>query len=130
MTDNPNRTSSEMEDDPSFLRSRREAFLILSMWLCCFLYSVPYCYLNGYQTREPLANAVGPGISNLAEGLNARNRTSDSVTYPFDLGIPDWVFWGVITPWALCILATVIFCVFIFAEDELAPDNEEETSES
>ena len=142
-----------MEDDPSMIRSRREAIIILSIWTCCFLYSVPYCYLNGYRSHEPLPTAqevaasprspltaedvasqkpmtaTGPGIGNIPGKLESFNRKADSVTYPFDLGIPDWVFWGIVVPWSLCILASVLFCVFIFAEDDLGA-SEEATAES
>lgn len=138
-----------MEDDPSMIRSRREAIIILSMWGCCFLYSVPYCYLNGYLSHEALPTAqevadsstspltaedvasqkpttsTGPGIGNVAGKLESLNRKPDSVTYPFDLGIPDWVFWGIVLPWCLCVIATVIFCNFIYAEDDLGASEEE-----
>ena len=94
------------QDDPVYLRTRREAFLILGLWAVSFAYSVTYSYLTGYPTDD-----------------------NHQVTYPYGLGIPDWIFWGVVVPWAICILLTIIFCQFIYVEEDLGVDQEEQDAE-
>ncbi|MGE3805660.1 MAG: hypothetical protein AB7K24_13370 [Gemmataceae bacterium] len=111
-------------DDPVYLRTRREAFMILALWALCFLYSVSYCYFNGYTSHEPLPGAVGGDVAELAGPLESYNRKPDSLTMP--LGIPDWVFYGVVIPWGLCVLVSVLFCLFVFVEEDLGPDEDEE----
>ena len=70
------------------------------MWVIAMIYTVGYCYLNGY------------------------GRSAESLS--FVLWFPDWVFWGIILPWSICILASVAFA-FRFMGDE--PLGEEVDSE-
>lgn len=114
-----------MEDDPLYLRTRREAFIILGMWACCFLWTVPYCYLYGYRSHEASSSATGPDAAKLVGPLEKYNRTADSITYPLGLGIPDWVFWGIVVPWGIAMLASILFCLFVFHDEDLAAEGEE-----
>lgn len=85
------------EFDPVFINSRREAILITVVWLCAMLWSVPYCYINGYPVNF------------------------DSDTFQTVWGIPAWVFWGIGVPWVVANMLTIAFCVFVMKDDDLEP---------
>jgi hypothetical protein len=76
--------------------ARREAALALGTWVVAMLYTVTYCYRNGY------------------------GRDVDSLT--FVLWFPDWVFWGVVVPWGLCIVFSTIFAFRIMGAESLGED--------
>lgn len=46
----------------------------------------------------------------------AYNRSADDLTYLF--GMPDWVFWGVVVPWGVCLVLSLWFSWFM-EDDEL-----------
>ncbi len=108
------------EEDPVYRHAAREARFILALWLCCFLYTVGYCYLNGYLSHEPLPSSTGPDVAQVVGPLESFNRDPDSVSYPLGLGIPDWVFYGVALPWVVCIAVTCWYALAFFAEDDLS----------
>ena len=56
--------------DPVFLESRREALVILLLWVAALLWAVPYCYLNGFP------------------------ETFVAEEFSTVWGIPSWLFWG------------------------------------
>jgi len=89
-------------DDPVLRSARREALVVLAVWLAALVYTVGYCYAFGYG-RDP-------------------------ETLAFVFGVPDWVFWGIIAPWAACVVFSCWFA-FVFMTDadlgeELADDQE------
>ncbi len=86
---------SDKPDDPVFLHSRREALVILGLWAGAMLWVVPYCYFFGY------------------------HPVSDPDQLKTILGIPDWVFWGVLVPWVVCCLVTIYLCFWFIADDDL-----------
>ena len=106
-------------EDPIYLHTRREAKIILSIWLIALIYTCTYCYLFGYATHPSDPAATGPAISTWVGPLESFDREPDSITTPLGLGIPDWVFYGVALPWVICILLSVFFCLFVFEEDDL-----------
>ena len=109
----------EFPDDPVYSQARREAGLVLTLWACCFLYTVPFCYLTGYLTHASPTPSFGPSVDQLSSSLDGWDRNPDSLTTPLGLGIPDWVFYGVALPWVGCIIITFWFCLFYFREDDL-----------
>ena len=111
--------------DPVFRNSLRECIFLLLLWLSCCFYTVTYCYLAGYLVHEPHPNATGPSIGMLFGPLTAFDRHLQSLTTPLGLGVPDWVFYGVITPWLVAVVITVLFCLCFFSEDDLSPSNVE-----
>ena len=115
-----------LEEDPIYRNSLREARFILGLWTFCFIYTVSYCYLTGYLVHEPLPTSTGPGVATLLGPLEALNRDAESLTYPFGLGIPDWVFYGVAVPWGICIILSFVYGLFIFTEDDLSAGSLEE----
>ena len=89
--------------DPVLKSSRREALCVFGVWLAALCYVVPYCYLNGYDR--------------------------DLASLTFVLGFPDWVFWGIVVPWAACLTVSFWFgATFIRDEDlgEELPEQEDE----
>ena len=60
---------------------------------------------------QPIGQWVGP--------LESFNRDPATLTTPWDLGIPDWVLYGIAIPWLFCIVATCWFCLFVFHDDDL-----------
>ena len=76
--------------------ARREAVMALGMWLVAMLYTVTYCYLRGY------------------------GRSVESLT--FVLWFPDWVFWGIVVPWLICTLVSVVFALRIMGNEPLGEE--------
>lgn len=79
--------------------SRKEALIVLVIWTLACLFSVGISFRFGYQ-RDP-----------------------DTLT--FVLGIPDWVFWGVVVPWACCTLASFWVSNFLIADEDLGEEQPE-----
>ena len=73
-------------------QSRRELWLILLAWLGCALWVISYCSTNGYDLAPEEVATV--------------------------LGFPDWVFWGVVTPWMIANAFTFWFCLRALKNDE------------
>ena len=87
-------------EDPVLTSSRREAWLVFLIWLVACCYTVGFSYRYGYE------------------------RDADTLTYV--LGFPDWVFWGVITPWSVCTLLCFVMAQFVITDDDLGEEREEE----
>jgi Protein of unknown function (DUF997) len=82
--------------------ARREAALIMGVWLLALVWTVgTYCVL----------------------GLR-RNPAEMKLV----LGMPDWVFWGVVLPWGLSLIFTVWFCYCFMADDDLGQDPVEDAA--
>jgi hypothetical protein len=100
--DRPQQTSlptSALAEDRLVRSARREALFALAVWLVSMVYTITYCYLNGY------------------------NRAPESLT--FVLWFPDWVFWGIVVPWIACVILSTWFAFRFMGdeplEDEIAP---------
>lgn len=93
--------SDDFEFDDTFLHARKEALIILGIWFVCLLWTIPYCYLNGF--TDP---------------------TSDAAAIPTVWGIPSWVFWGVGLPWLMADIATTWFCFVTMKDDNLGEAHE------
>jgi len=116
--------ASQLVEDPVFRNSLREAKIIISIWALAMVYTCTYCYLNGYESHPSDPAAIGPAVSSWFGPLKSYDRDPARLTTPLGLGIPDWVFYGVVTPWIVCLLATFVFCLFVFKEDDLGDDQE------
>ncbi len=86
-------------DDPLLRSARREALVVLGIWLAALTYTVGYCYRFGY------------------------NR--DPQTLTFVLGFPDWVFWGIIAPWIVCVFLSYWFGYRFVRDDTLGAERDE-----
>lgn len=80
--------------DPVFIHSRREALIILGIWIVALLWAVPFCYWKGYG-----GNSLIP---------------ADTI-----FGVPSWAFWGIAVPWLTANVFTVWFCLYYMHDDPL-----------
>jgi hypothetical protein len=87
-------------DDPVLTSARREAWLVFFIWLVACVYSIGMCYRLGYGR--------------------------DVATLTYVLGFPDWIFWGVITPWSVCTLLCFVMAYFVISDDDLGEEQVEE----
>jgi len=85
------------DEDPVLRSARREALLVGIFWLGAFTYTTVYCIVNGY------------------------GRTAASLK--FVLGFPDWIFWGIVLPWGVCLAFNAWFA-FCFVQDEVLEEDE------
>jgi hypothetical protein len=92
------------EEDPVVRSARREALFVLVIWLAAMTYTVGYCYLFGY------------------------NRKIEDLQ--FVLGFPDWIFYGVIAPWGVCLLLSWIFSYVLMTDEDLGQDPDEEAGDA
>lgn len=88
--------------DPVFLHARREAVVILCVWLACLVWS-----LGWYA----------------AHGLSA---TSDDISTW--LGMPRWVVVSIFLPWMGANLFATWFCFGYMVDDDLGEDSGESGS--
>jgi hypothetical protein len=86
-------------DDPVLVSARREAVVVAVIWIAAMAYTVTYCYLNGY------------------------HRSLESLT--FVLGVPDWIFWGIVTPWLACLAASWAFSYLLMTDADLGAENDD-----
>ena len=82
---------SERPEDPLLTSARREMRVAASVWALALTWTITVSTQFGY------------------------NRDPETLT--FVLGFPDWVFWGIIIPWAACTVTAGWF-VFGFMKDE------------
>ena len=92
--------SNKASFDPTFLNARREAWLILGAWVVCLIWSVGYSAWAGYDVAPDQIDIV--------------------------LGMPGWVFWGVLVPWVAATLFSVWFGLAYIADDDLGEAADEE----
>jgi len=86
--------------DPLVRHARREALVILLAFAVCLIWSISCCYCLGY--TEPDGDPVAKV-----------------------LGIPRWVFWGVLVPWIAADAFAVWFCFRFMADDPLSEADDE-----
>jgi hypothetical protein len=94
--------------DPTYENSRKEAIGIGLIWLACTVYCCAYSYFFGYN-------------------VDGMAKTVDDV-HPI-WGIPSWVFWGVMAPWAVCTVINIWYAGFYMADDDLGRDHSIELNE-
>ncbi|MCR9200929.1 MAG: hypothetical protein NXI04_20005 [Planctomycetaceae bacterium] len=91
--------SGELIPDPVFVQSLRESGVILLTWLACFVWTFTYCTRYGYPTDV------------------------DPTAFPTVLGMPSWVVWGIVLPWSLANVVTLVFCFGFMQDAALEPDD-------
>jgi hypothetical protein len=91
-------------EDPVLRSGRREALVALVIWLTAMAYTVTYGQLYGY------------------------GRTVEDLTFVF--GFPDWIFWGVVVPWATCLVVSWWFAYVFMTDESLGEDHEERYEEA
>lgn len=93
--------SHQTETDPVLKHARREGVIIATLWLASTTYTCVYCYLFGYRREGNML-----GVADI---------------HPV-FGIPSWVFFGILVPWAACSLFTFWFAGFYMTDDDLGKD--------
>ena len=83
-------------EDPLLTSARREALIVFATWIVTTAYCVTYCAWHAY------------------------GRPIDDLRYIW--GFPDWVFWGIVVPWAACIVFSWIFAAIWMRDDDLGED--------
>jgi hypothetical protein len=84
----------KIQYDPVLLHARRELFVILGCFSVFLVWTVCWCYVKGY--NQP----AGSEISKV-------------------LGMPSWVFWGVLVPWVSADIFIMWYTFFFMADDPL-----------
>ncbi len=84
-----------VELDPVFVHARREAVVILTVFGVFFLIVLATCY------------ALGTA------------RSADAVDRALVLGMPHWVWWGIVVPWIAANLVTAWFTLVYMRDDAL-----------
>jgi hypothetical protein len=82
--------------------ARREGLVILAAWALALAWSVGYSHLYGYVRQDGEIREIR-----------------------LILGMPAWVFWGIVIPWAVCLVFSVWFCFRFMADDDLGQDPDE-----
>ena len=89
-------TPDEARVTAAVLRSsRREALFVAVMWVLFCAITVGVSALLGYR-KDAVPQLI--------------------------LGMPAWVFWGVITPWMVCTLITVWYAFFGIRDEDLGEE--------
>ena len=84
----------KIQYDPVLLHARRESLVILGCFCVFLAWTAGWCYLNGYN------RPTGSEISKV-------------------LGMPSWVFWGVLVPWISADVFIMWYTFFFMADDPL-----------
>lgn len=87
-----------MRENTVFHRAKREATLAFLLWLAAGTYTVGYCYQTGYKNASELH---------------------------FVLGMPDWVFWGVLAPWMASLALSILFAYGYMTDEDLGAEAED-----
>ena len=85
---------------PILQTARREALVVAAMWVAAGTWAVGYSYTHGY------------------------GATPDKLH--FTLGFPTWVFWGIVVPWVLCALASLVIANVVMTDADLGLEPGEE----
>jgi hypothetical protein len=93
--------------------ARRESLFVALIVFLALIWTVGYCSLRGYQH---------PPDSWLIKSGWAVNRTGENLTTY--AGIPDWVFIGIVLPWAICTIITIALSLRGLADDDLGAEQE------
>lgn len=91
---------AEFKEDPIVVSSRREAICFAVLWCSTLAYTVGYCYTHGYNRK----------LDSSLDGMT------------FVLGWPDWVFWGIIFPWSVCTLISIVFATMVMRDAPLGEE--------
>ncbi len=85
--------------DPVVTHAYREAVVVLAVWLVGIAWTVGYCAITGYNVPPEQIQIT--------------------------LGMPNWIFWGILVPWILIVLFTIWFGLFYIVDDELVRGQDE-----
>lgn len=92
----PRSGEPSVRPDPVFVSARREALAVAAISLVAGVYTIVVCGLMGYG-RDPK-------------------------TLTFVLGFPDWIFWGIVLPWTVCVAVSLYFGATFMCDEDLGED--------
>jgi hypothetical protein len=98
---------SDFKEDPIVISSRREAICFAVLWGSTLAYTVGYCFTHGYVSDS---HGFDRTLDGSLEGMT------------FVLGWPDWVFWGIIFPWSVCTLISIVFATVVMRDAPLGEE--------
>jgi hypothetical protein len=98
----------------TFRNARREALIVLSVWFAALVWTVGYCYVNGY-SHDPDGWLVRNGLA----------EAQPAAITQMSFGMPKWICWGIVSPALCCALFTLAFGLFVMRDDPLGVENEE-----
>ena len=104
-TKNPSTEPSEDGDfqlDPVYLHARSETIIIVSLCTLFLVITLIICGTMGYD-KSP----------------------TEIARVDATMGMPTWVFWGLLVPWVMVNLLTILFCFVWMTEDDLSDPDEE-----
>jgi hypothetical protein len=81
--------------DPAFLRARREMLVVLVLFGLALGWTIGFCYWLGYDATD--------------------GEPSEALSLV--LGLPTWVFVGIVLPWLIIDLVAIWFCFYFLADD-------------
>jgi len=93
---------SAATEDPLLTSSRREMRITLGLWATAMAYTLGVCLTWGYG-RDP-------------------------ETLTFVLGFPDWVFWGIVVPWAASTVVASIFAMGFMQDGSIEHEQSDDAS--
>lgn len=85
--------------DPLVHSSFREALIVTCIWLTAAIWSITVCYRMGY------------------------HRSAEDLKLVF--GFPDWIFWGIVVPWAASTVVSIVFGLVFVHDGDLGKDVED-----
>lgn len=85
--------------DPLVHSSFREALIVTCIWLTAAIWSITVCYRMGY------------------------HRSAEDLKLVF--GFPDWIFWGIVVPWAASTVVSIVFGLVFVHDGDLGKDLED-----
>jgi len=119
-------------DDPVLRSARREMIVTFLIAAIAMSWSVGYSYANGYlgdpHTMELVGVEEAKSNTSSSPVIEVRDKKTGEVVRKvrFILGFPDWIVWGVIVPWGLCVGISFAFGSIFMQDDELGEDQVEE----
>ncbi len=94
-----------------YRQALRETFVVLAVWAVALVWTVGVCYLFGYQHA--------PDSFLVRHGLAAAHTSAD---FRQVLGLPDWVLFGIVAPWAACTVFTMAYSVWGMKDADLGAE--------
>lgn len=94
--------------------ARREAVVVAIAWLAAVTWTLAYCYLRGFD------HAPDAWVVKMGWAVSPRIAEFRQIA-----GFPDWVFYGILCPWMVCSVFTVVFGLFGMADDDLGAEGDE-----
>lgn len=120
----PDQSTSAVEYDPEFLQARREMLVILILFSTVAVWSIGTCLYMGYPDLEASKLSLADASGRLertdlepSDGATMEPTANPStavlerpVQLSMVLGLPAWVFWGIVLPWLVVDVVAVWFC--------------------